>query len=176
MVLVGTMVIAPQLAIYSQATGRPIVSSYGDRGFNFLSPHLWGVLFSVQKGLFFWLPLLLGAVAGFVVGERKKLPPLAGTMVVIIRDRYLIASWWDWHLTKRDCSDLPVLVSIAIDDRQADEFVLRDAQWRAHELQLPPPGHRRLRRIDVRVDRVRPGLRGVRRSECCGEGLEFGEA
>jgi hypothetical protein len=67
--------------------------------------------------------------------------------------------------TFNDPADPPVLVSIAIDDRQADEFVLRDAQWRAHELQLPPPGHRRLRRIDVRVDRVRPGLRGVQVGE-----------
>jgi ClpP class serine protease len=51
--------IVPQLAIYYQATGRPIVSSYGGLGFNFTSPRLLGVLFSTQKGLFFWCPLLL---------------------------------------------------------------------------------------------------------------------
>jgi hypothetical protein len=67
--------------------------------------------------------------------------------------------------TFNDPTDPPVLVSIAIDDRQADEFVLRDAQWRAHELQLPPPGRRRLRRVDVRVDRLRLGLRGVQVGE-----------
>ncbi len=59
----------------------------------------------------------------------------------------------------------PVLVSIAIDDRAADEFVLRDDEWRKHELLLPPPGRRRLRRIDVRVDRLRQGLRGVQVGE-----------
>ena len=68
-----------------EATGRILVSSYGELGFTFLSPHLWGVLFSVQKGLFFWSPLLLAAVAGFVVGDRKKLPFLAGTAVVLDR-------------------------------------------------------------------------------------------
>jgi hypothetical protein len=51
----------------------------------------------VQKGLFFWSPLLLGAVAGFVVGDRKKLPFLAGTVVVLTLNTYLIASWWDWQ-------------------------------------------------------------------------------
>jgi hypothetical protein len=97
MVLAGAVVIAPQLAIYYQATGRVFVSSYGDLSFHFLSPQLWGVLFSVQKGLFFWSPLLLGAVAGFVVGDRKKLPFLAATAVVMTLNTYLIASWWDWQ-------------------------------------------------------------------------------
>ena len=55
----------------------------------------------------------------------------------------------------------PVLVSIAIDDRPADEFVLRDDRWTSRTLRLPPPGSRTLRRIDIRVDRVRAGNRGV---------------
>ena len=96
-VLAGAIVIAPQLAIYYQATGRLLVSSYGDLSFHFLSPQLWGVLFSVQKGLFFWSPLLLGAVAGFVIGDRRTLPFLSGTIVVMVLNTYLIASWWDWQ-------------------------------------------------------------------------------
>ena len=66
----------------------------------------------------------------------------------------------------------PILVSITIDDRPADEFVLRDDEWRQHELLLPPPGPRRLRRIDVRADRLRHGLRGVQVGESgwCSEG------
>jgi hypothetical protein len=97
MLVVGTIVLAPQLAIYYQATGRIFVSSYGNLRFNFLSPHLWGVLFSVQKGLFFWSPLLLAAIAGCVVGDRQKMPFLAGTALVMTVDTYLIASWWDWQ-------------------------------------------------------------------------------
>lgn len=57
--------------------------------------------------------------------------------------------------------DPPVLVTIAIDDRPADEIVLRDPQWTTRRLRLPPPGSRSLRRIDIRVDRVRSGNRGV---------------
>jgi hypothetical protein len=65
--------------------------------FNFLSPELWGVLFSVQKGLFFWSPLLLAAVAGFALGSRKTSPFVVGAAVVLLLDTYLIASWWDWQ-------------------------------------------------------------------------------
>ena len=97
MAAVGTVVLAPQLAIYYEATGQFLISSYGSLGFNFLAPQLWGVLFSVQKGVFFWSPLLLAAVAGFAVGDRKKLVFLAATVVVLIVDTYVIASWWDWQ-------------------------------------------------------------------------------
>ena len=60
-----------------------------------------------------------------------------------------------------DPLDPPVKISIAIDDRPADAFVLRDDRWRLTEVLLPAPGNRRLRRIDVRVDRLRRGLRGA---------------
>lgn len=80
-------------------------------------------------------------------------PATAGAIVVPAR------------ATFDDPADPPVRVSIAIDDRAADAFVLSDDRWRAHELRMPPPGTRRLRRIDVRVDRVRPGMRGVQVGE-----------
>ena len=97
MAIVGAAVLLPQLAIYREATGRLFVSSYGTLGFTFASPHLWGVLFSVQKGLFFWSPVLLGAVAGVILGDKAKLPFLSGTVIVFAIDAYLIASWWDWQ-------------------------------------------------------------------------------
>jgi hypothetical protein len=61
--------------------------------------------------------------------------------------------------------DRPVLVSIAIDDRPADAFELRDDRWLTRRLSLPPPGTRRHRRIDIRVDRVRGGNRGIQLGE-----------
>ena len=67
--------------------------------------------------------------------------------------------------TFHEVGEPPVLVSIAIDDKAADAFVLQDDRWRAHELQMPSPGRRRLRRIDIRVDRLRRGLRGVQIGE-----------
>ncbi len=94
------LVITPQMAIYLHATGRPIISSYGELGFNFGSPHLLGVLFSVQKGLFFWTPLLLLACAGFVMLARSRNPArryVLPVSVFLAADTYMIASWWDWQ-------------------------------------------------------------------------------
>jgi hypothetical protein len=64
-----------------------------------------------------------------------------------------------------DPGEPAVFVSIAIDDRAADGFVLRNDEWRARELRLPPPGRRALRRIDIRVDRLRQGQRGAQIGE-----------
>jgi hypothetical protein len=61
--------------------------------------------------------------------------------------------------------DPRVLVSVAIDDHPADEFVLSDERWHLRRLRLPPPGSRRLRRVDVRVDRLRQGFRGAQIGE-----------
>jgi hypothetical protein len=61
--------------------------------------------------------------------------------------------------------DPPVRVSIAIDDRTADALVLTDDRWQVRQLRLPPAGARRLRRIDIRVDRPRAGNRGAQIGE-----------
>jgi hypothetical protein len=94
---VATVIVLPQLWLYHRATGHWIVSSYGQLGFTFADPHLWGVLGSVTKGAFFWAPLLLIAVAGLArlpASLHKWLPPMA---VVLTVQTYIIASWWDWQ-------------------------------------------------------------------------------
>jgi hypothetical protein len=57
--------------------------------------------------------------------------------------------------------DWPVAVSITVDDELVDRLVLTDAAWRTSDIRLPPPGHRRVRRIDIRADRVREENRAV---------------
>lgn len=96
-VAVALLTVSPQLAIYYQATGRLLVNSYGDLGFTFLSPHLWGVLFSVTKGVFFWAPLLLAGIAGYTLARPATRAFTLGAVVVFIVDTYLMASWWDWQ-------------------------------------------------------------------------------
>ena len=58
-----------------------------------------------------------------------------------------------------------VMATITIDDRPAERVELTDGSWRAIRLRLPPRGRRRVRRIDVRVNRTQPGDRGVRLGE-----------
>jgi len=57
-----------------------------------------GVLFGTKKGLFFWSPLLLAAVAGlaFLPDTLRRWRP--AIVAVFLADTYLMASWWDWQL------------------------------------------------------------------------------
>ena len=95
--IAGALVVLPQLLIYHAATGRLFVSSYGNLGFNWSSPRIWGVLFSVQKGVFFWSPLLLVAAAGYLLRHRSTRAFALGAIVVFVANTYVIASWWDWQ-------------------------------------------------------------------------------
>ena len=100
MVATFAAVIAPQLAIYYQATGRVVVSSYGDLGFNFSSPRILQVLFSTEKGLFFWSPLLLFSSVGLLWLVRSTHSARAlvlPAVVFLVIDTYIVASWWDWQ-------------------------------------------------------------------------------
>ena len=95
----GAAGVLPQLLLYKSATGLWLPSPYGaiDAGFTFSSPHLYDVLFGTQKGLFFWHPALLFAVAGWIVarGWASSLVWAAG--VVLSINTFLIASWFDWQ-------------------------------------------------------------------------------
>ena len=94
---IAACTVLPQLWLYYRATGRWLVSSYGHLWFRFDDPRIVGVLFSTQKGLFFWSPLLLVALAGVLVvrGEaRAWVPPL---LVILPIQIYLVASWPDWQ-------------------------------------------------------------------------------
>jgi hypothetical protein len=98
MLAIAVLLVAPQFALYKRATGRWFVSGYEQLGgFTFTSPHLWDVLFSVQKGLFFWSPALLMAVAGVFVANRIALKFRAAAIVIFVADTWLIASWFDWQ-------------------------------------------------------------------------------
>lgn len=96
---VATAVIMPQLWIYHSATRQWFISAYGTQGhFTFGSPHIISVLASPQKGVFFWAPVLVIALAGFTLmpqtlARRWRAPSL----VYLAVHTYLIASWFEWQ-------------------------------------------------------------------------------
>jgi hypothetical protein len=94
------IVLFPQLLLYKSTTTHWLVSSYTGLGLgiNFTSPHLLQVLFSTQKGLFFWTPVLLFAVAGFAtpVGIAREIRTAA--LVALAINTYLISAFSDWQL------------------------------------------------------------------------------
>jgi hypothetical protein len=95
----GLAAVLPQFALYKWITGSWMVSSYSavGSGFNFRSPHVLDVLFSTQKGLFFWSPVLFLAVIGMFVAQgwaRKLLLPVVIVFGIHI---YMVATWSDWQ-------------------------------------------------------------------------------
>jgi len=59
----------------------------------------------------------------------------------------------------------PMIVTVSIDDMVAARVELSDAAWLRIRLTLPPPGARRVRRIDVRTSVTREDNHGVRIGE-----------
>lgn len=59
----------------------------------------------------------------------------------------------------------PIAVSITLDDEPADRVVLADAAWNERVIRLPPPGSRRVRRVDIRSDRARDDNHAVQVGE-----------
>jgi hypothetical protein len=97
--LAGIIVLAPQLALYKWITGQWFVNAYVTHGmvFSWGSPHLVAVLFSTQKGLFFWSPVLLLSVAGVFVATGRARALALAAVVLFALQTWLIASWVQWQ-------------------------------------------------------------------------------
>ncbi len=98
-VFAGAIAAAPNFILYKWITGQWLVSSYSavGGGFDFGSPHLVGVLFSTQKGLFFWSPILLLAVLGTALARGWTRGLVVPVSIIFIADTYLVASWNYWQ-------------------------------------------------------------------------------
>ena len=97
-VSIFALCLAPMVMFYRRATGQWLVSPYGSsRGFHFAAPHLAGVLVSPIKGLFFWSPVLVLAVVGFLFLRRRLPEMIAPILIVLPLFTYLVASWFDWQ-------------------------------------------------------------------------------
>lgn len=59
----------------------------------------------------------------------------------------------------------PMVVSFFLDGRKAASVLLTDDRWRTVTLDMPPPGSRRVRRVDLRTSVTREENHGVRLGE-----------
>jgi len=98
-VLTALAGVIPQAVLYRLTTGAWFVNPYRELGgrFAFASPRLFDVLFSTQKGLFFWSPVLLLAVVGAVVAKGWTRGVATSAIVVFLVQLYLTASWSNWQ-------------------------------------------------------------------------------
>jgi hypothetical protein len=97
--IAGAIVLAPQLVLYKWVTGRWIVNAYDTHGmgFSLASPHFVDTLFSTQKGLFFWSPLLLLSVTGALVATGRARALVLSAAVIFVIQTALIATWSQWQ-------------------------------------------------------------------------------
>ncbi|HYT67339.1 MAG TPA: hypothetical protein VEL51_13015 [Vicinamibacterales bacterium] len=61
----------------------------------------------------------------------------------------------------------PMLVTFSIDDRRVGRVLLTGPGWQEVTLPMPPPGSRRVRRIDVRTNITREDNHGVQIGQLC---------
>lgn len=85
-----------QLCFYFLATGKFLVYSYTNEGFNFLSPHMIDILFSWQKGLFLYTPIYLIGTLSALYFIRKSLYMGISWLIFFLLITYVFSSWWMW--------------------------------------------------------------------------------
>lgn len=93
---VAMLVFLPQLFIWKYATNKWLIMPYVHEWFDFLSPHVFDVLFSVRKGLFFWSPILFFAVAGLWYLRRNAREFFIPIVIYLPLNLYIISSWHIW--------------------------------------------------------------------------------
>ena len=86
-----------QMIIYKISSGRFIVDSYAQWGFNFLDPQISNFLFSYRKGMFVYTPMLLLSLTGFIFlfrSSRFQFYALLSFLFIVI---YVFSSWFMWY-------------------------------------------------------------------------------
>ncbi|MFS8130680.1 MAG: hypothetical protein ACMG57_01745 [Candidatus Dojkabacteria bacterium] len=93
---VSILFFVPQMLYWKQITGTFLYFSYQGEYFDFTHPEIMNVLFSVQKGLLFWSPLIVLALVGIFLLRDKLKSWLLPVCVYLIINLYIISSWWAW--------------------------------------------------------------------------------
>jgi hypothetical protein len=87
----------PQLLYWHYITGHWLVFSYQGEGFNFLHPQIINVLFSTDRGVFFWAPVLLLALVGLTQLRRYLKEWSTALYVFLTVWLWVISSWHSWQ-------------------------------------------------------------------------------
>lgn len=87
-----------QLIYWKYASGHWLYYSYGEQGFSWFRPHIINGLFSFRKGWFWYTPVMLFAMAGFLILLLKKerqflLLALAAYVGINL---YIVFAWDIW--------------------------------------------------------------------------------
>lgn len=116
---IGLIILLPQLLYWHSITGKWFFYSYGDAGFtNLLNPQVFNILFSTDRGVFFWAPVLLLSLIGLVLLRRHLKEWSTPLYIFLPIWLYLMSSWESWQFGEsyghRAFIDIFPLLSLAL--------------------------------------------------------------
>lgn len=91
------LLISIQLFAWRNQTGNWMLFSYTQEGFYLLAPKIAKVLFSFNKGLFLYTPLLLLSIAGLWYFRHYSKMAVRLFVAFSAVLTYFISSWWCWN-------------------------------------------------------------------------------
>ena len=95
-IIIGLLVVSPQLLYWHAQTGHFLYDSYPNESFDFTNPHLIKGLFGWGNGLFTYSPLLLLSLPGWYFFVRSKPSFALVTATAFFVYAYVSYSWWCW--------------------------------------------------------------------------------
>lgn len=130
-VLLGLLVLSPQLVYWKIKTGSFIFDSYENPGvgLDLWSPHIGPILFSLKKGWLVYTPIMVFALLGFVqLWQRKRelFPVILGYFLITF---YIIASWSEWWYGA-SYSIRPMITSYVLLAIPLGHFLQRMGEWK----------------------------------------------
>jgi hypothetical protein len=96
-ILIASIPLICQLAIYKAATGHYLIWSYTKEKFDFAHPEITNVLFSYAKGLFVYTPICFLSLFGLFKLFKKNRYLFYGVVLYLGLTIYIISSWWCWN-------------------------------------------------------------------------------
>ncbi len=94
--IAGLMVWIPQVLYWQYLSGAPIAYSYGEEGFDWMSPKLLYTWFSTDNGLFVYTPFYLVIVYSFIEGARRHRSNATWVFMIFLLISYVFSCWWAW--------------------------------------------------------------------------------
>lgn len=93
----GLILALPQLLYWHYITGHWLIYSYQGESFNFLHPQIINILFSTDRGVFFWAPVLLLFLGGLALLRRHLTEWSTALYVFLPIWLWVISSWYSWQ-------------------------------------------------------------------------------
>jgi len=97
-VVIGLLVLSPQLIYWYAQTGAVIYDSYNNPGIglDMFEPHFYETLIGFRKGWLLYTPVMLFSLLGFIT-LRKRIPDLFPILLVyFLLEIWIISSWTEW--------------------------------------------------------------------------------